>query len=115
VGAMMKILKKSIRLSIFVVFYLKELILSNFRVLHDVLTPRHYMKPGFIALPLDAKTDLEIFILANLISMTPGTLSVEVSEDRKNLFLHVMYLDDAAHYKQMIKDKFESRVMEVLR
>ena len=111
----MKILKKSIKLTIFIVFYLKELILSNFRVLHDVLTPRHYMKPGFIAVPLDAKTDLEIFILANLISMTPGTLSIEVSGDRKNLFLHVMYLDDVIKLKQLIKEKFEARVLEVLR
>jgi multicomponent Na+:H+ antiporter subunit E len=73
------------------------------------------MKPGFVAIPLDAKTDLEVFILVNLISMTPGTISIDVSENRKKLFLHVMYLDNLDEFRQMIKDKFESRVLEVLR
>ena len=111
----MKFFRKSIKLIIFILFYIKELILANFRILHDILTPRHYMKPGFVAIPLDAKTDLEVFILVNLISMTPGTISIDVSENRKKLFLHVMYLDNLDEFRQMIKDKFESRVLEVLR
>ena len=111
----MRVIKKTIQIIHFLVFYVTELILSNFRVLHDVLTPRHYMKPGFVAVPLDAKTDLEILVLLNLISMTPGTLSVDVSSDKERLFIHVMYLDDIEEFRQMIKDKFESRVLEVLR
>jgi multicomponent Na+:H+ antiporter subunit E len=111
----MRAIKKIFQIILFSMFYIKELVLANFRVLHDVLTPRHYMKPGFVAVPLEAKSDLEILVLLNLISMTPGTLSVDVSANKEKLFIHVMYLDDIAEFRTMIKDKFESRVLEVLR
>jgi multicomponent Na+:H+ antiporter subunit E len=98
-------------------FLIWELILANLRVAHDVLTPRYYMRPGVIAIPLDARTDVEITLLANLITLTPGTLSLDVSTDRSTLYIHIMYIDDddldAARRK--IKDGFERRVLELLR
>lgn len=97
----------------FVLFYLVELFLANLRVAHDVLTPRHRMKPGIIAIPLDAKSDLEIISLANLITMTPGTLSLDVSTDRRVLYIHAMYIDDLEGLRSKIKDGFEKKVMEV--
>ena len=111
----MTVLHKMIHVLGFIIFYIWELILSNFRVLHDVLTPRHYMNPGFIAVQLDARTDLEILVLSNLISMTPGTMSIDVSADKKFLYIHVMYLEDSEEFRLMIKKKFEARVLEVLR
>ena len=111
----MKIVVKLIKIVFFFLFYIWELILSNLRVLHDVLTPRHYMQPGFVEIPLEAKTDLEILIVSNLISMTPGTLSVDISQDKKYLYIHVMYLDDIDEIRNDIKTKFEARVLEVLR
>lgn len=98
----------------FVGFFIVELIKSNLRVAHDVLTRTHYMRPAVIAFPLDAKTDGEITILANLISLTPGTLSLDVSTDREVLYIHVMYLDDEAEVQAGIK-YLESRVLELLR
>lgn len=111
----MKILVKLIRIVFFFLFYIWELILSNLRVLYDVLTPRHYMQPAFVAIPLEAKTDLEILVVSNLISMTPGTLSVDISQDKKYLYIHVMYLTDVDEIRNYIKTKFEARVLEVLR
>ncbi|MBA2745188.1 MAG: Na+/H+ antiporter subunit E, partial [Flavisolibacter sp.] len=58
----------------FFFFFLKELIKANLQVAYDVITPKFYMEPGIVKIPLDAKTDLEITLLANLISLTPGTL-----------------------------------------
>lgn len=49
------------------------------------------MKPGVIALPLSARTEMEITLVANLISLTPGTLSLDVSDDRKVLYIHAMF------------------------
>jgi multicomponent Na+:H+ antiporter subunit E len=80
----------------FFFFYLKEVVLSNFRVAHDVLTPRHRMKPGIIAVDIEGLTDWQIFFMSNLITMTPGTLGLTVSEDRKKLFIHAMYIDGSA-------------------
>ncbi|MDZ7291996.1 MAG: Na+/H+ antiporter subunit E, partial [candidate division KSB1 bacterium] len=103
------------RLIGFLLFYWREIILSNLRIAHDVLTPTHYMKPGVIAIPLEAKTDLEIGALANLISMTPGSLSLDVSTDRRVLYVHAMYLDNPDKLRTEIKDNFEKRILEILR
>lgn len=97
------------------VFFLKELFLSNLRVLWDVITPGHISRPGIIGIPLDAETDLEIFLVANLISLTPGTLSVDLSDDRSVLFVHVMFLEDVAEARADIKNGLEKRVLEVMR
>ena len=99
------------------VFVLWELILANLRVAYDVLTPGYRMQPGVVAIPLDARTDVEITLLANLITLTPGTLSLDVSSDRRVLYIHIMYLDndDLAEVRRKIKTGFERRVLEVLR
>lgn len=96
-------------------YFLKELVISNLRVLWDVITPRHINRPGIIGVPLTAQTDLEIFIVASMISLTPGTLSVDLSEDRKTLFVHVMFLDDVEKARKEIKNGLESRILEVTR
>jgi multicomponent Na+:H+ antiporter subunit E len=99
----------------FILFFLLELFKANLRVAHDVLTPRHRMKPGVIDVPLDVETDAEITLLANLITLTPGTLSLDISTDRKVLYIHSMYIDDVEEFRRDIKDGFERRVKELLR
>ena len=94
-------------------FFGKELLVSNLRVLWDVITPRHISRPGIIGLPLDARTDVEIMLVANLISLTPGTLSLDLSDDRRVLYIHVMFLDDIDRTRQQIKQGLERRVLEV--
>lgn len=99
----------------FIAYYLWELLKSNFIVAYDVLTPRHHMKPGVVAIPIRAQTDFEIALLANLITMTPGTLSLDVSDDRKTLYVHAMYIDDPDALRADIRDNLERRVLEILR
>lgn len=97
------------------VFFAKALVISNIRVLWDVVTPAHISRPGIIGLPLDARTDLEIMLVANLISLTPGTLSIDLSKDRRILYVHVMFLDDVEISRRELKEGLERRVLEVLR
>jgi multicomponent Na+:H+ antiporter subunit E len=99
----------------FVFFFLYELIKANVQVAYDVITPKFYMTPGIVRVPLDATSDLEITLLANLISLTPGTLSLDVSEDRKVLYVHSMYIADKELFIQNIKNGFEKRLLELLR
>src|SRR5689334_350565 len=66
----------------FVVFYTKELILATLRVALDVVTPGYHMRPAVIAVPLDARSDAEITLLAMLIGITPGSITLDVSDDR---------------------------------
>ena len=92
-----------------------ELVVANLRIAYEVVTPSHNMRPGVVAIPLDAETDAEITLLANLITLTPGTLSLDVSDDRRVLYIHAMYVDDVEELRRSIKDGFEKRVMELLR
>lgn len=97
-------------------FFLWDLISSSFKVAFDVLTPTLQATPRFIVVPLDAKTDTEILLTANLISLTPGSLSVDISEDRKHLLVHAMFADGSAdEVRQSLKDGMERRVLEALR
>lgn len=99
----------------FAVFFGRELTLSTFRVAYDVLTPRPRMRPAVLAVPLDAETDAEITLLANLITLTPGTLTLDVSPDRRTLYVHVMFVDDPEAVIRALKAGFERRVLELLR
>ena len=78
----------------FAFFYLGQLILANLRVAYDIVTPTHYMHPGVVAVPLDARTEAEVSLLANLVTLTPGTLSVDLSPDRRTLYVHAMYMEE---------------------
>ncbi len=96
-------------------YFFWQLLLSNLRVAYDVVTPHLYMRPGIVAVPLDAKTDQEITLLANLITLTPGTLSLDVSEDRRTLYVHAMFVDSPDEVRESIKNGFERRLLELMR
>lgn len=96
-------------------FLVWELVLSNLRIAYDVLTPTHHMRPAIVGIPLDARTDAEITLLANLITLTPGTLSLRVSSDHSVLYIHAMYVQDREQLIADIKHGFERRVLELLR
>jgi multicomponent Na+:H+ antiporter subunit E len=81
------------------------------------LAAESYVCPGVVAIPLDARTDAEIALLANLITLTPGSVTLDVSEDRSVLYVHAMYIDggDVEAYRRSVKEGLERRVLELLR
>ncbi|MDQ7858144.1 MAG: Na+/H+ antiporter subunit E [Armatimonadota bacterium] len=97
----------------FVVFVAWELVLANLRVAYHILAPLDRMRPGIVAVPLDVRTDAEITMLANLITLTPGTLSLDVSESRRVLYVHTLALEDPASFRAGVKAGYERRVQEV--
>lgn len=101
-------------LSLLVLFF-RELALSAWKV--AVLVTRRDMdlKPGIFAYPLTVTSDFEITLLANLITLTPGTLSVDVSEDRRTLFVHAIDCADIEATKREIADGFERKILEAFR
>jgi multicomponent Na+:H+ antiporter subunit E len=107
--------RKVIQVLNLALLFVWELVLANLRVAYEVLTPGYQLRPGVIAIPLDARTDAEILLLTTLITLTPGSFSLDVSSDRRELYLHVMYIDDPDEVRRQIKDGFERRVLEVLR
>jgi multicomponent Na+:H+ antiporter subunit E len=94
------------------VLFIKELILSGWRVARLVTSPRMDLRPGIFAYPLKVSSDFEITLLANLITLTPGTLSVEVSGDRRTLFVHAIDCSDVDKTVQEIRDGFERKIEE---
>lgn len=127
------------RLPRFGLFYLREIILSNLRVARDVAVialvrldlvnlvqaslgkserrsvPDLGIRPGVVAMPLDVQGDFQIFLVANLITMTPGTLSIDVSSDRRVLYVHCMYIRDVEAMKRELKDGIEAEVIRLFR
>lgn len=91
-----------------------ELIVSSVQVAWDVLTPRHRARPGIILVPLKAEGEAEILLVTNLISLTPGTLSLDVTEDCRTLVVHAMFADDPAAIAASIENGMERWVREAL-
>lgn len=96
-------------------YFVCELIVSSVKVTWDVLTPTHRSKPALIAVPIEANTDAEITVLASLVSLTPGSLSVDISEDRSHLLVHAMFVEDPEAFKEEFKCGMERRVLEAMR
>ena len=100
----------------FALFFLKELVIANVRVARHTLGPLNKLRPAVIEIPLaEGITDPEITTLANLITLTPGTMSLDVSPDKKRLYVHVIDLDDADAAVAEIKEQFERRVLRTFR
>jgi len=108
---------KTLKIGVLILFYLKELFVASLRVAYDVLTPENHMQPAVIAIPLEAKTDLEITLLTNFITLTPGTLSIDVSQDRKTLYIHEVYVKsgDVEQVRTLIKEGFEKKILDITR
>lgn len=97
----------------FVVF-VWEIILANLRVTYHVFAPLHRMRPGIVAVPLQVRTDAGITMLANIITLTPGTLSLDVSADRTTLYVHGMnVVPDPQGFREEIEQTLEREVKEV--
>ena len=101
-------------ISLFLLF-IKELVLSNIAVLKLVLSPKMNIRPGIFALPTELKKDWEILLLSNLITLTPGTLVVDISKDNKTIYVHAIDIEDIEESVKSIKDSFEKAIMEVSR
>jgi multicomponent Na+:H+ antiporter subunit E len=93
--------------------FIRELILSNIAVVKTVLKPKLDMKPGIFAFPTVLEKGWEITTLANLITLTPGTLVIDLSPDNKILYVHAMDITDAKESIDSIKNTFEKAIMEV--
>jgi multicomponent Na+:H+ antiporter subunit E len=98
------------------IYFLWELIKASCLVAQEVVTPNHNMRPGIVAIPLDVKSDIGITIFSSLVTLTPGTLSLDVSVDKSHLFVHAMYIDkdNISAIVDELKNGFERRVIRIL-
>lgn len=95
----------------FSLFYSKEVVISNLRVAKDVLSPKPDLKPGILGVSVSDYTDRQIWALASLLTMTPGTISIEVDENKRVLYLHTLYTEPSAdELRAQIKRDYERPV-----
>jgi multicomponent Na+:H+ antiporter subunit E len=98
-----------------IAIFIKELLLSNIAVLKVIIKPKLDIQPGIFALPTVLKKDWEITLLSSLITLTPGTLVVDISDDNRTLYIHAMDASDAEAAISSIKNTFEKAILEVSR
>lgn len=100
----------------FCLFAIKELVKANIQMARWTVGRLDGLRPAILAVPLEPNmTDTEITILANLITLTPGTLTLDVSHDRSVLFVHFMHVEDPQAEKDAIREGFERRLLEITR
>ncbi|EEF79334.1 Na+/H+ ion antiporter subunit family [Methylophaga thiooxydans DMS010] len=96
---------------VFVVIY--QILVANMMVARLILTNQEKLHPGFLSVPLELTSPLAISLLANTISLTPGTVSCDLSEDQKSLLIHALHIEDADAIITEIKQLFEKPLKEI--
>ena len=104
---------KLIHALVFVFIYLRELTLSTIRIAVLVLSPNPQFHPCFIEVPLELKGGLPRFLLASLVTMTPGTMSVGLDMERDVLLVHAMDAPDAEAAVREMKQVLEAPLIRI--
>ena len=100
----------------YVFIFVRELSLANYQVAKLTLTPELQIRPGFIAIPMDADTDFEVTSLANSITLTPGTITVHLPEERHVIVIHALDVqEDAEEVRQGVKRELEANILSFTR
>lgn len=97
-GAILRALRRARRFPRFAVYFTWQLVLANVRVAVEVLTPGYSMSAGIVRFDSRCRTDLEVTFLANFITLTPGTTSLEIEPDTRAIFVHGFYVTDRATF-----------------
>jgi multisubunit Na+/H+ antiporter MnhE subunit len=105
----MKLLLKTYYFFLFLGFYLWKLLTANLYIAYDILTPVMRTNPGFIQVKVGLASDFGLLLLSNLVSMTPGTLSVELDREERVMHVHVLYMDRVAEIENEI-DRYMKRI-----
>ncbi|MFB6344846.1 MAG: Na+/H+ antiporter subunit E [bacterium] len=107
--------RRTIGLAKFIFVFIYKNIQANFIVAWEVITPTNHMAPGFLKIDPESNTPLEITWLAATISLIPGTLTVDTSEDDDYLYIHAMHISDPEEIKREILEDIEPSILEFLR
>ena len=102
----MNLLKRSYHFVLFLGFYLVKLVRANLFIAYDILTPRMLVNPGFTKIKLELSSDYGLLMFSNLVSMTPGTLSIDIDSERKYLIVHLLYMDK--------KEETEKELLQIM-
>lgn len=112
---MIRYLKRTYRLIVFLLYYLKEMVKANLLLARDILSPKMRIHPGIVKVHIHAKSDAQTLALFNLITMTPGSLCLDVSDDHKCIYVHGLYVKSHDDFENEIVDGIEKQMMEIFK
>lgn len=107
-------MRQVIALADLFLFIVEETVASSLRISWDIITPRARRSPGIVEVPIDLKHDKHITLLALLVTLTPGSVSLDVSTDRRSLYVHGMFASDPQRVKRDVKEGFERRIRRLV-
>ena len=100
----------------YILIFLKELTIANYQVAKLVLAPKLKIRPGFVAIPMDADTDFEVTCLANSITLTPGTITVHLPQERHVIVIHALDItEDPQAVRDSVKTVLEANILKFTR
>lgn len=102
------------RVLIFLGWFAIEVLRASARVAHDIVTPRHRARPGIVAVPVDDLGDAGVTLLSSLIGLTPGTLVLDVSPDRKTVYVHAMFVETPDAVRKEIRNGLLRRLRGIV-
>lgn len=108
----MKYIRKVWLFFIFLLFYLKEMVKANLQLARDILSPRMRLHPGIVKVPIHTKNGTQTLILFNLVTMTPGSLCLDVSNNHSYLYIHGLYVKSHDEFEKEIVDGIEKKMLE---
>jgi multicomponent Na+:H+ antiporter subunit E len=109
-------MKKFLRVLDYILFFSKELLKANYKVSRAVLRRKLPETASFVKVPTDLKNEWSLFIYANSITLTPGTISVEIAEDKKSILVHTLFLDSTKKdFIAECRDGFEKRLKGIFK
>lgn len=102
------------RLAVYVVIVLWDILVANVHVAWIVLTiPNAKLRPVWVVVPLELRKPEAITVLAGTITLTPGTVSADLSDEGHSLLVHALHAEDADAVRDDIKQRYERRLKEI--
>lgn len=106
-------IRKPLTLLRLLLLVLWDIVVANIQVARQVLGPNRALQPAFVTLPLALDNDLAITMLASIISLTPGTVSADLTRNRRALLIHTLSVEDSDELVRTIKLRYEAPLVEV--
>lgn len=101
------------KLVLFVLMVHWDIVVANLSVARRILGSPKKLRPAFVEVPLDIKDDFAITLLTSTVSLTPGTVSADISADASRMLVHALHVEDEAVLVDQIKQRYERRLKEI--
>ncbi|HHY28019.1 MAG TPA: Na+/H+ antiporter subunit E [Desulfitobacterium dehalogenans] len=95
--------------------FIYELFTSSIMVIREIIKPKIDIKPGIFSLETSLESDVEVTLLALLITLTPGSVVMEISPDKRMFYIHAMDIPELSDSVIRSKEKFEDAIKKVTR